>query len=67
MPAGAKRLMLVLKTELAMPNSIHGLREMASLGRFWDLNRASRTTEKGSVAADRNKVVLSQKTAPSYL
>lgn len=46
--------MLVLKTELAMPNSIRGLRVMASLGRFWDLNRASRTTETGRKAVRRS-------------
>ncbi|WP_169197049.1 hypothetical protein [Devosia sp. MC1541] len=51
--------MLVLKTELAMPNSIHGLMEIASLGRFWDLNRASRTTEMGSgSAADKPAIFV---------
>ena len=51
MPAIAKRLMLVLETELAIAHCIHGLGEMASFGGFWDLIQASRTTEMGSQTA----------------
>jgi hypothetical protein len=56
MPASAKRLMLVFKTELAIPHSIHWLREMASFGGFWDLNQASQLAAMGSEAVRQLRV-----------